>query len=544
MSLPKTETRMVPVHSIKRFFTSLTSKQVGTVQVIDSTRAAGWVRSSPAHTANEIDLFINDFKVTTGLLEEPVSGKHSFSIGLYDVWRFAHRTDRIQIRLNGEPLLMPDGKDYFVPLRNGKENLGKLKVRLSRGQFFDEAGKIHKPSKDLDFAWQRGVLGLYLDVDKVIRQTTGSNSFIYSGTLLGYVRDNGFIPHDKDMDCAYVSTFSDPREVAEEFFRVGAALIDAGYHVTPKASCISVRLERSSSVMVDIAHLFVKSDGTVGFPFGTVTTGDVQPSMFEPVQQGELAGHQVGLPHEPDSVVETIYGPDWRIPDPDFRWSERRKRRDASALLSYTQRSMLAMDDYYAKPLTPVISRFAQWLAERVEFGQFSAIYDIGCGDGRDASALTRPGIRTIGVDRSRYAIAATESSATGREFAEVLQVDVLDDGVLADVVRANRRSGSVLIYCRFFLSGLTEQEESRFFGILGDVTHSGDYVAFEHRSDDDTHRKKELFRSFRRFLSAESTFEQLGDAGFEVTAHDAGTDMAPFGREDPHVVRIIAKRI
>ena len=110
------------------------------------------------------------------------------------------------------------------------------------------------------------------------------------------------------------------QEARAEFVKVGEALITAGYQVTPKASCIAVRDRHGSRDMVDIAHLFRKPNGFVGFPFGTVGVEEVPAEDFLPVQESTLSGHPVNVPSHPERIVAHVYGDDWRIPNPDFRW--------------------------------------------------------------------------------------------------------------------------------------------------------------------------------------------------------------------------------
>ncbi|ALD63765.1 class I SAM-dependent methyltransferase [Glutamicibacter soli] len=488
-------------------------------------------------------LLINDMPV----VERPISiqgdGPLGFSIGMYDVWRFASKEDQISVRYGDETLPLPDGSLFFHPRSNGKEDLEQLRLRFASGQHFDKRGRIiaGKLTKDQDHAWQDGVMTLYAEVDKVIREVTGSSSFVFSGTLLGYVRDNGFIPHDKDMDCAYLSAKDSAADVAAEFASLGEALIAAGYSVTPKASCISVRRLTGSKVMVDIAHLFIRPDGNVGFPFGRVGTEDVPVSEFLPVGAGQLSGYPVGVPARPELVVEHIYGQDWRIPDPGFKWSERRRSRDPQPLLDYSQRTRIAMDDLYSRPETTEPSSFVGWLASTAMLPRLAVAYDLGCGNGRDLGTLSTLADRVTGIERGTYAVAAARELASDNPAITVRHDDLLDDGLLARLAAEDAADAPRLFYARFLLNGLTQAEQETLLVSLSAALRPGDLLAFEHRTTEDEHLKKARFRSFRRFIETQDFIRRLKDLGLEVSHHEEGTGLSPFEREDPHVVRIIA---
>ena len=518
---------------------------VGVVEVYAKEQISGTVFGPrDAVEGTTVALYINDTQVLESAVEVGSDQGASFRIGMYDVWRFAQQADAISVRYADQPLPMPDGKPFQHPARNGKEDLGKLRERFAAGQYFDPSGRIktRELPKDENHVWQDGVLNLYQEVDEVIEQVTGSQSFIFSGTLLGYVRDQGFIPHDKDMDCAYLSRKATAVEVAEEFAAVADALIAAGYSVTPKASCVSVRRTTGSAIMVDIAHLFIKPDGMVGFPFGRVGTQNVEPGVFLPITTGQLSGYRVGVPARPEQVVEHVYGEDWRTPDPGFKWSERRRSRDAQPLLNYSQRTRIAMDDFYSRPETTQPSDFAQWLVGSGHLPRLAVAYDLGCGNGRDLPELASAAAAVVGVERSDYAVRAATQHVAECEQVSVHQLDLLEPGLLAGLVAQRPADGARLFYLRFLLNGLTAAEQEALLGELRAVLRPGDMLALEHRTTEDQQLKKARFRSYRRFIDTQDFVASLKELGLEILHREEGTGLAPFEREDPVVVRLVAK--
>ena len=178
------------------------------------------------------------------------------------------------------------------------------------------------------------------------------------------------------------------------------------------------------------------------------------------------------------------------------------------------------MDDFYAHDAITSPSAFAQWTAEAGE--DVAAVIDLGCGNGRDAVYFADRGLSVTAVDSSSYAAAAAHALVGDRQGIDVVEGDVLEHGRLA-ALRNRVQDGAVLFYARFLLNGLTESEEQRFLEELGGAAVPGDFVALEHRTDLDATLKKARFRSFRRFIPAADTLQQLQGLGFEILDRSPG---------------------
>ncbi|MGP5524289.1 hypothetical protein ACTXM3_13530 [Glutamicibacter arilaitensis] len=518
-------------------------KNLGYVHQWDKEFVYGVIHASNLPiAADHVHLYINDVCLMDFPLSDAGDGIRSFKIGMFDVWRFASKSDKITVRFRDHELPFPNGRSFLTPEQNGKENLLKLSERFSAGQYFDQRGRIvsNPLSKDRDHEWQDGVMNLYAEVDAVIRKVTGAASFIFSGTLLGYVRDSGFIPHDKDMDCAYLSGKETATEVITEFVALADALIDAGFSVTPKASCIAVRRAPGSNIMVDIAHLFIKPDGYVGFPFGRVGIEDVSTRIFSPLGSGMLSGFPVTIPANTEALVEHIYGPEWRTPDPEFKWGERRRSRDPQPLLNYSQRTRIAMEDLYSRTLTSEPSPFVRWVVGTTAAIHFAVAYDLGCGNGRDLVTLGKVAEHVVGVERNSRAVAVAKKFTNGAPQISVHHADFLESEWFSESL-AQEFNGPRLFYARFLLNGMTESEQALLLRSLQVILNSGDHVVFEHRTSQDDGLKKEYFRSYRRFVDTDKFIQDLQQAGLTVLTRDEGQGLAHFGREDPHVVRLVA---
>lgn len=517
----------------------------GNVDVFEYETISGKVPLGLRKDDAKVELYINDTLISKSDFIHEDQKYVYFNLGIFDLWRFAQKSDIISVMYDGNPLRMPSGNLFEHPMQNGKEDLDRLLLRFSEGQSFNSDGRIVKVTKDQDHAWQSAVLEMYKDVDQIIERITGSKSFIYSGTLLGYVRERGFIPHDKDMDCAYISRGSTPQDVQREFAELASTLIAAGYDVNPKASCISVRKTAGSAIMVDIAHLFLKDDGTIGFPFGTVDPSPVGIDFFEPVITGELAGFQVGLPASPASVASIVYGPEWMTPNPRFNWSRDRRRRDMETLMTRGDRSRISMDNHYSRKAAIYPSLFSSWLLAAQYSGDFEVAFDLGCGNGRDLLNLSLIADRAIGIDRSRYATTAAEKLIENANNCVVAQADLLEQGQLSKISDGYRKYNKpALFYARFLMSSITNDEESMLLDEVSKCSRKGDLLAIEARTSQDEKRAKYNLRSYRRYIVPQELAGSLRERGFELRHAEEGTGLAPYYREDPMVIRIIAERL
>lgn len=394
--------------------------------------------------------------------------------------------------------------------------------------------------------WQKSVLSLYNELSPIIFEHVGTRSFLFSGTLLGFVRSKRFISYDKDMDCAYVSLKRTAKSAQAEFVALAEKLIDLGYDVTPKASCLAIRKPGNKEAMVDIAMLFIKDDKHIGFPFGVASKYELSYRAIFPIQIQEMCGSYVETPRDSAQVMKVVYGDNWTVPDPDFSWKKRRVRRDSEGLLSYSQRSMLASENFYRhqSPLHP--SKFSRWVVSRPFFAGVAAVLDAGAGNARDSRMLARGGKRVLALDASKYAVSAGRALLKMRDSAiPIRHADLLAPGTLTRCMGELRKGNneSVLIYARFLLSALTNQQIESLFAIVSKELRKGDFLALEFRTEDDEMLAKHHFRSFRNYISFDRIVDSLS-SDFRLIESASGNGLADYKSEDPHVCRTVLEKI
>jgi SAM-dependent methyltransferase len=192
-------------------------------------------------------------------------------------------------------------------------------------------------------------------------------------------------------------------------------------------------------------------------------------------------------------------------------------------------------------PLSMNASRFAKFVSEQIIPGR--TIIDLGCGNGRDSIYFHSLGMRVIGIDLSKEAIASLNNqNEAGRVF------------VCADFVSEIARycQCTYYVYSRFSLHAISEnQEQVLLKNVFAALTHGG-YFFIEVRSVNDElfGKGKEVGRNTfeygghcRRFIIMQELLDKLLATGFAIKYAEQKRGFAPYQCEDPEVIRIIAEK-
>ncbi len=186
-------------------------------------------------------------------------------------------------------------------------------------------------------------------------------------------------------------------------------------------------------------------------------------------------------------------------------------------------------------------SQFAAFVAQEIEPG--SAIFDVGCGNGRDSIFFAALGFKVIAMDLSESAIDAVRERTLERGLSNLnCVVGDVTGPHLADAINALGERDAC-IYSRFFLHAITEDEQTHFFETLSSQLKLGHTLAFEYRTNADQFLEKHAPPHFRRYQSAQSVNSALEKLGFTLVYETEGQGYAKYGDEDAIVARGIFRK-
>jgi hypothetical protein len=417
--------------------------------------------------------------------------------------------------------------------------------RAGNPLFIDKYGKLTRPlstegADTLDELMDQ-VAALMAD----LRDKAGVPAFIAYGTLLGAVRNGRLIGHDNDLDIAYLSEHPFPVDVIREAYRIERVLLAAGWAVRRGSAArmnVRIRLSDDTTRFVDVftAHwvegvLYIPQD--TGFRMAR--------EAILPLTTIELLGRQVPAPADYEALLAATYGERWRTPDPSFRyetprWLSRRIGGWFGGLRTHRKQwDMFYGSHKSSLPTKP--SSFAKWVAER--YPSDRPLLDIGAGNARDSRWFARKTGRPVtAVD---YTIGAMVRAQRRVHDTLPLSFEIINlydaREVLALGVRLSRLDEPADLYARFVLHALEDLGREHLWRLASMALRRGGHLFLEFRTDQDRQLPHVFQQQGRRYLAPEAVVAEIEARGGRVVHQEAGTGLAPFRTEDPHVCRIVA---
>lgn len=314
--------------------------------------------------------------------------------------RFFHGSAEVTVRDPGRTVLAQEEVRF-----TSADTRVRVQDREGRPLVLDSKGRLSLPFEADTESTTALLEAAHVVLD--VLESRGLEGFLAYGTLLGAVREGQLIGHDNDVDLGYVSARTQPVDVVLESIRLERALVRAGMHVERYSGAgLKVFVEDAVGVRrgLDIFGGFWHGDrlaflGEIYTPF--------EREWITPRSTVTLAGHQFPAPAAPERLLEQMYGPGWKVPDPTFAFDPETTARDVLGRWFRGVREgrnrwdrwyySIRNDRPYLKPHH--IAR----LVHRAERG--ATIIDVGCGRGQDVSFFASEHHPTIGLDYSLKAI-------------------------------------------------------------------------------------------------------------------------------------------
>jgi tellurite methyltransferase len=200
---------------------------------------------------------------------------------------------------------------------------------------------------------------------------------------------------------------------------------------------------------------------------------------------------------------------------------------------------------YEAKELINIPSQFSVFVAN--ECKDIGSVIDLGCGNGRDSFFFASLKLNTIGIDSSSSAITfcneklkLTTNLKNANFFCEnISDLDLFNK--IEKILSNLNISMPILIYSRFFLHAINEEQEDLFIHFCSLILKKyGGKVALEFRTKRDELQTKVTNIHFRRFIDPIKFFSKIQNVGFKVEYFCEGFGYAKYKEDDAHVARFI----
>jgi hypothetical protein len=470
----------------------------------------------------------------------------TFSFRVREIWPYVKKGTRITVRVDGHPLPIHGHGMYLSPPKNGKHSVAELRTLFEQGHLLTQFGRIAL-SKKLDVAWQDKMMALYRRTSDLVREAYGYDVFFVYGTLLGAVREGGYIGHDADFDAAYVSRHRTGPEAARELQDIALLLIAHGLDVECMAAQLHIHDPEDPGHRIDLFHTWFDDGGALRFPFGVAGTTQVLERDWQGCEQIDFPGGKGLVPVIAEQLVEHLYGADWRRPKPGFNWNLDRTDAAEEGLLPTAMRTKVYWANFYSRTSYSDGSTFFEFVNARDDTP--GTVIDIGCGDGRDGCAFGAAGRTVLGLDQSPVGIEHATAHAAQLGVSDRVRFEVCDVADVDDLGRAlDRAEGAsdepIMFYMRFFLHAISAEVQERLLSAIDTHARPGDRFAAEFRTDKDEGTSHVHTRHYRRFQNAAEFSAGLTALGFEILHEEEGTGLSPYKGEVPVLYRVIARRV
>jgi len=211
-------------------------------------------------------------------------------------------------------------------------------------------------------------------------------------------------------------------------------------------------------------------------------------------------------------------------------------------------------NSFYSKFALAIPSQFCVLTATEVKKSD-KPIVEFGCGNGRDSIYFASQGFDVFACDLSKEAIDYNKAKAdtfnndsTHPGSIEFEPLDATNGYEVKSIINKARAKGvtkNVVVYTRFFLHSIDENQEELLLSALSGALVEGDEIHSEYRSQEDEALPKAFGKGhYRRYIDTPALLQKLQSKGFETIYEITGRGMAKYKNEDPFVSRFIVRKM
>lgn len=186
-------------------------------------------------------------------------------------------------------------------------------------------------------------------------------------------------------------------------------------------------------------------------------------------------------------------------------------------------------------------SQFASFVANEFNFN--SNIVEIGSGSGRDAFFLSHYYENIISIDQSSSAISNQMDYSRLNKLSNINFIceKICSNKVLSKCEQFINKELPVVIYSRFFIHAINEEEEKCFFDFVKSISkYKKIYLALEYRNTNDQNKIKVTDDHYRRYINDNEIAEKYRDLDLSIIFTISGTGFAKYKQDDAFVTRTL----
>ena len=216
----------------------------------------------------------------------------------------------------------------FALKRKAYLSMKKLVNRFPLLKKLNRARRIKQGERERAAVVEKGLPTAVAAVDAL--EKCGFEPILTFGTLLGAIRDHNLINGDNDIDIGIIVNYGDN----SVWQGVKSALEEAGFSIARQYSIqgnITEQAYSAEGFYFDVWGLCRQegNDCLRAFYHCQIDEGDYHSAHDRSIKYIDLpdfslrktvpvGDYELPVPVNAEEMVECVYGPNWRIPDPDF----------------------------------------------------------------------------------------------------------------------------------------------------------------------------------------------------------------------------------